>query len=102
MGWKVDDFICLDCGHEFEELYKDGEELVCASCSSSNLEKKLSMPGIGAFSAMPIERRAETLKKRSEEHTAKEIAKEPERFGEAGVERYQATRTTSRASQVKK
>lgn len=76
MGWKVKDFECQNCGHEWEELYKDGEEIECPKCGSSNTKTKLSAPGLGTFSMADAEGRKQILKKRSEEHTKTKAMKE--------------------------
>lgn len=76
MGWKVKDFVCQDCGHEWEELYKDGEEIECPNCGSSDTQAQLSAPGLGTFSMADSQGRKEMLKKRSEEHTKKKAMKE--------------------------
>ena len=36
------EFVCKECDQEFEELIKGTEQVVCPTCSSSKLEKKLS------------------------------------------------------------
>ncbi|MGB9639285.1 MAG: FmdB family zinc ribbon protein [Anaerolineales bacterium] len=40
------EFICSDCGHEFEELLRSASEIAqvrCESCDSPNVRKKLSL-----------------------------------------------------------
>ncbi|MFC1523480.1 FmdB family zinc ribbon protein [Thermodesulfobacteriota bacterium] len=36
------DFVCLDCGEEFETLLMGSDTPVCPKCRSKNLEKKMS------------------------------------------------------------
>lgn len=76
MGWKVRDFVCKDCGHEFETLYKEGEEVECPECDSTNTEAQFSPPQLGRYSMNSQEGRAEILKKRSADHTKKVAMKE--------------------------
>jgi putative FmdB family regulatory protein len=89
MAWKTDDFTCTACSHVFEELYdsRDIDTLCCPECQSSALKKLLSAPNLAMFSIASPERKKHILKKRSEEHTTKQVAKEPERWGAAGIER---------------
>lgn len=76
MGWKVKDFECQDCGHEWEELYKDGEEIVCPECGSSKVEPLVCAPGLGTFTMADADGKKNILRKRSEEHTKKKAMKE--------------------------
>jgi putative FmdB family regulatory protein len=87
---RIDDFACDNCGSIFEELYSDGDPIVCPSCGSSNVEKQLACPNLAAYSIASTEMKKDMLLRRSYKHTAKEVAKEPERWGAAGVERQQA------------
>lgn len=87
MGFHINDFSCLDCNNVFEEIYSNIEEVKCGLCNSYNLEKKLSVPNIGAFSAASIERKQEILKTRSAKDTQKQVMKEPERWGKEGIDR---------------
>lgn len=76
MGWKVKDFECQDCGHEWEELYKDGEVIVCPECGSENTKQTVSAPGIATYSMASPQQRNEILRKRSEAHTKKKVMPE--------------------------
>ena len=38
------EYICDDCGHEFEVLIRGAEQPVCPSCGQSRLTKQLSVP----------------------------------------------------------
>lgn len=90
MVWRTDDFECLDCGHIFEELYKreDQDEITCAECDSTHVEKLLTAPGLATFSLMDGDGRRQHLLERSAKHTQKLIDQEPEKFkGGAGIER---------------
>jgi putative FmdB family regulatory protein len=40
------DFSCQDCQHEFEALVRGSVAPVCPSCSSTRLEKQVSLPSI--------------------------------------------------------
>lgn len=37
------EYACRACGHEFETLVRSSDVPACASCSSTDLEKKLSV-----------------------------------------------------------
>ena len=90
MGWIVKDFICNSCGITFEEIYKNGEEddVICVSCQSPNtIVVGLSSPALGTFSMADAAGRAEILKKRSADHTRKEVIKNADKFGGAGIAR---------------
>ena len=43
---KLFDFKCGDCGHEFEELVKEGETAICPACNSNQTQKQISGPTI--------------------------------------------------------
>ncbi len=73
MAWKLYDFKCLDegCGNEFEFLTADPDEVVeCEVCEHS-AKRLMSAPLLGLISNDP-ERKKESLKKRSEDHTKRE------------------------------
>ena len=38
----IHEYTCHSCGHEFETLVRSAEQPSCASCGSTDLEKKLS------------------------------------------------------------
>lgn len=78
MGWIVKNFKCEDCGHEFEELYKSGDEeyVECENCGSTMTKPTLCAPALGKFSMADAEGRKSILKKRSEDHTKKKAMKE--------------------------
>ena len=38
------EYVCRQCGHEFEWLTRDGEKPICPSCNRQELDKKLSLP----------------------------------------------------------
>ena len=40
------DYLCRDCGLEFEMLIRSGESAKCPACVDGSLEKLLSMPAI--------------------------------------------------------
>ena len=50
------DFVCQQCGHEFEDLVKKGREIFCPKCYSDDVKQKLSIPSplkTGAFPFKP-------------------------------------------------
>jgi putative FmdB family regulatory protein len=87
--WKSDDFECGNCGAVFDEMYKADRmnEVQCPECGSFDLAKLLAAPRLNAFSMMSPEHQRDSLMRRSRKHTQKEVDKEPERWGAAGVAR---------------
>jgi len=47
----IREYACHACGHEFETLVRSAETPACASCGSTDLEKKLSVFATQATSA---------------------------------------------------
>lgn len=94
MGWIVKDFECSGCGNVYEDLVSTSTEEVpsCPQCEGVDVSPVLSCPNIASFSIMEPAERAKSLKKRSAEHSLKQLAKEPEKFGKAGVAQYQASK----------
>lgn len=41
---KVYDFICADCGKEFEKLVKSIADIECPLCGSTHTQKQVSAP----------------------------------------------------------
>lgn len=76
---KLHDFQCTDCNNTFEDLVDNDNRFTnCPECGSI-AEKLLSAPRIGLYN--DPDKRATELKRRSEQHTKKEVAKEHEKFG---------------------
>jgi len=49
------EYACKSCGSEFETLVRSSSVPDCPSCHSTELEKKLSVPGaVGAAAAEPV------------------------------------------------
>lgn len=70
MRYKMYDFKCLRCGHEFEALVRpDDEWEECPECRDK-AEKVIGMSNLGFMNQ--YEKRTEALKKRSYEHTMRE------------------------------
>lgn len=40
------DFVCSDCGEQFEALVRGSQVPVCSKCGSAHLEKQLSLPSV--------------------------------------------------------
>lgn len=78
---KLFSFTCTSCGFTYEDLIEDGDQVPCPECGEPNDRDRIQMPGIAKFSIAGAEAQKEMLKQRSKEHTRKEVAKEPERFG---------------------
>lgn len=89
MAWVKHDFQCTECELEFEEFYmrSQRDDVECPECGCKELKQLISAPNIAAFSLKDAEGRRQSLMKRSREHTQKELDKEPERFGQHGIER---------------
>ncbi|NJL55422.1 hypothetical protein HC928_09715 [bacterium] len=77
MGWILKDFECSDCGAEFEELVGEDTDVVCPSCGSASVRQCLSAPKPAAYSMMSKDAQAKCLRKRSREHTLKQLKKDP-------------------------
>jgi len=70
MAWKIYDYICRECGLEFEEMVKSADEWVdCKECEKGPCEI-LPTAKLGWTNDPAI--RKEKLMKRSREHTQKE------------------------------
>jgi putative FmdB family regulatory protein len=41
------EYACQECGHQFEELVRDGERVECPACHAEKLERLLSVPARG-------------------------------------------------------
>ncbi len=70
---KLFDFLCSNCGEEFEDwIERDETMATCPNCGTM-AAKTISVPRIGAFSAMSKEFQTAHLKERSAKHSAKEF-----------------------------
>jgi putative FmdB family regulatory protein len=47
------EYQCRSCGHAFEWLVRQGEELSCPSCGKQDLAKLLSVPAAHTAAASP-------------------------------------------------
>ena len=71
------DFLCPDCGHQFEALVKSGDTTEeCQACGSYAESALLTPPRVGLYNDPST--RAEALKKRSREHSNEYARKNPE------------------------
>ncbi|MBN2491889.1 MAG: zinc ribbon domain-containing protein [Planctomycetes bacterium] len=43
----IREYVCKECGRAFEALVRGAEEPVCPGCGSRELERKLSVFGVG-------------------------------------------------------
>ncbi len=88
MGYKLHDFECKNCGREWEDLIDVGTATIeCQGCKEQ-VPPCLSVPKLGMFSMMDQTQTTESLKKRSREHTQKQIIdKSPEKWGAEGRRR---------------
>lgn len=80
MGWIVKNLKCQACGHEFEDLYKNGEEaeVECPSCGvlGECVVDGISSPALGTYSMADAAGKSAILKKRSLKHTEKKAIPE--------------------------
>lgn len=87
MGWKTFDYECNHCGNAFYELVSSPDEVVpCPECGGTT-KRVLSVPHLATFSMADNATKGEILKKRSAEHSMRELRKEPEKFGSLGKQR---------------
>lgn len=91
------DFYCATCDVTFEEyVSKDDRTAKCQKCGN-DAESVLSAPRIGVYHDPKA--RSAALRKRSHDHTIREMKKEPERYGfEADDKRRWNLRTPSKSS----
>lgn len=77
------DFHCDECGTAFEEMITREEDAAGTyPCACGALaSRQLSVPRIGAYSAMSADARMNHLKTRSENHSKQELKKNHEKFG---------------------
>ena len=83
--FKLWEFNCENCSNVWEDLVEE-KESSCPECKQLSTTTSLSI-NLGAFSMLSPAAKAESLKRRSAEHTHRELKKEPERFGQAGIDR---------------
>jgi hypothetical protein len=83
---KLWEFYCEECDREWEDL-TDDETSICEQCNTKTERQKICSGKFGAWSVMDEDGRRQSLLRRSAEHTAKELRKEPEKFGPEGVRR---------------
>lgn len=77
----VYDFYCEPCSLHFDDIVDSSnvKTTPCPKCGK-DAEKVFSAPKLGWLNNDP-QKRAEVLKKRSQEHTIRELKREPEKFG---------------------
>lgn len=74
MAYIVHDYVCDDCGTEWEDLVsKDTKSSTCPNCGLETTTPVISATGIAAFSLLSKDARAESLKKRSRDHSKREM-----------------------------
>lgn len=84
--FKLHDFYCKICDLEWEDLTDDGLS-VCPFCDTETTRLVQCTGKLAAFSLLSQDGKRQEMLRRSAEHTAKELKKEPERFGAEGVKR---------------
>jgi len=76
MGWIVRDYLC-NCGHSWEDLVKTEEQdQMCPDCGVVN-HYIMSATHIGSYSLLDNDGQAKSLRKRSRDHTKKQLKKDP-------------------------
>lgn len=75
MGWILRGFEC-ECSHVWEELIWNNEPEYCPKCGKEN-KPVLSAPKPATYSMMSQEDKARCLRKRSREHTIKQLKQDP-------------------------
>jgi hypothetical protein len=87
--YKLYDFICEACDSTWEDLV-EGTTSPCPTCTLETQKAKLCQAKLAVFSIKTPEEKKRSLLERSYKHTAKELHKEPERFGQEGKNRARA------------
>ena len=88
MGLRLQDFECDDCEIRWEDLVEVGDEVsACTECGVLKApEHFLTATALKSYSMMDAAGRDDCLKKRSVEHTQREIInKTPEKWGNLGI-----------------
>lgn len=97
MSWVVKDFECERCGCVWEDLVKRNDQVSdCPECNALSTKTVISCPNVNTFGMKSPAERSAAMKKRSEDHTKKELRKEPERFGAEGIKRAREGQIRSR------
>lgn len=79
MGWILRDFECQSCGEVFEALTWTNmeEDEPCPVCTAASAKPLISAPKPASYSLMSKDDQAKCLRKRSRQHTLKELKKDP-------------------------
>lgn len=93
MSWVLHDFECCKCTVVWEDLVDSHADHTseCPKCGEL-CPKIFSAANIAGFSLMDADSKRQALMKRSYNHTAKEVSKNPEKWGEAGISHYNSTK----------
>lgn len=85
MAWMSREFECDSCGHEWYDILDSKETHdKCPNCETLT-KFSLSAPNLALYSLQDKAGRKAILQKRSTEHTIKEVSREAEKWGEAGI-----------------
>lgn len=78
MGWILRDFLCEACSHSFEELVESAgyDTEPCPECGTA-CRHVISAAKPATYSMMSRDDQAKCLRKRSREHTLKELKRDP-------------------------
>ena len=77
MGWILRDYECTECPNIYEQLVdRENQNSVCPACYAINAPV-LSPVASANYSMMSKDEQAKCLRKRSREHTIKQIKKDP-------------------------
>jgi len=84
---KLFNFTCPKCDEEWEDLIADQGASPCPLCMVEYPRDVICAPKLALFQTLPKEEKARQLRKRSSDHTQRELKKEPEKFGNEGIKR---------------
>jgi rRNA maturation protein Nop10 len=85
MAWMSREFECDSCGHEWYDIIDSKETHdKCPKCGKRT-KFSLSAPNLALYSLQDKAGRKAIMQKRSTEHTIKEVSREAEKWGEAGI-----------------
>lgn len=78
MAYITRDFECLKCAHQFIDMVtrEEQDKQVCPECGNP-ARWIISAPKLATYSMMSQDDKAKHLRKRSRDHTRKELKKDP-------------------------
>ncbi|NBU69922.1 MAG: zinc ribbon domain-containing protein [Bacteroidetes bacterium] len=77
MGWISREYLCDNCGHEWADIVRRGEEAQnCPECGTLS-NYVMSATNVASYSLMSKDDQAKHLRKRSRDHTKAMLKKDP-------------------------